>query len=70
MSDPSVTHPSPPVADPADICTVDEVAVWLGVDRKTVYTAARHRQIPCGRMGRRIVMSRAAIARWLAGGHA
>jgi excisionase family DNA binding protein len=56
------------VADAADICTVDDVAAWLGVDRKTVYAAARHGRIPCGRLGRRIVMSRAAVARWLAGG--
>ena len=54
-------------ANAADICTVDEVAVWLGVNRKTLYRAAQRREIPCGRLGRRIVMSRAQITAWLAG---
>jgi excisionase family DNA binding protein len=54
-------------ANAADICTVDEVAVWLGVNRKTLYLAAQRREIPCGRLGRRIVMSRAQITAWLAG---
>lgn len=53
--------------DERDICTVDEVAAWLGVDRKTIYAAAQRREIPCGRLGRRIVMSRAQITAWLAG---
>lgn len=66
MSDATTTPPPP--ADPSDVCTVDDVAAWLGVDRKTIYTAARHRRIPCARLGRRIVLSRTAIARWLAGG--
>ena len=57
-----------PVPPSSDICTVDEVAAWLGVDRKTVYQAARRREIPCGRLGRRIILSRAQIAAWLAGG--
>lgn len=50
-----------------DICSVDDVAAWLGVDRKTVYAAAQRREIPCGRLGRRFVMSRAQITAWLAG---
>ena len=58
-----------PVADGAerDICTVDDVAAWLKVDRKTLYLAAQRREIPCGRLGRRIVLSRAQITAWLAG---
>ncbi len=59
------TPAGPPPA--ADICTVDEVAAWLRVDRKTVYQAARRREIPCGRLGRRFVLSRAQIEAWLAG---
>jgi excisionase family DNA binding protein len=64
---------SPPVAPTAapavasDVCTVDEVAAWLGVDRKTVYQAARRREIPCARLGRRFLLSRAQITAWLAG---
>lgn len=51
----------------ADVCTVDEVARWLGVNRKTVYDAVNRRQLPCARLGRRVLLSRAAINEWLAG---
>lgn len=56
-----------PTAAASDVCTVDDVAAWLGVDRKTVYLAARRRQIPCARLGRRYLLSRAQITAWLAG---
>ncbi len=67
-----MTPPPPPSttsapAEPADVCTIDDVAAWLGVDRKTVYQAARRRQIPCARLGRRFLLSRAAIRAWLGG---
>lgn len=65
MTDEPRTVAEPSAAD--DICTVDEVAAWLGVDRKTIYAAAQRREIPCGRLGRRVVMSRAQITAWLAG---
>jgi len=52
----------------ADVCTVAEVAAWLGVNRKTVYDAVNRRELPCARLGRRVVLSRAAIEAWLAGG--
>lgn len=61
-----MTSTPEPVAE-GDICTVDEVAAWLKVDRKTIYLAAQRREIPCGRLGRRIVLSRAQITAWLAG---
>jgi len=60
----------PPAAsdDPrADVCTVAEVARWLGVDRKTIYDAVKRRELPCGRLGRRVILSRAAITAWLGG---
>ena len=51
----------------ADVCTVAEVARWLGVDRKTIYDAVKRRELPCGRLGRRVILSRAAITAWLGG---
>lgn len=54
-------------ADESDVITIDEAAGWLRVDRKTLYDAAARRAIPCARLGRRILLSRAALARWLVG---
>ena len=51
----------------ADVCTVAEVAAWLGVDRKTVYDAVNRRELPSARLGRRVLLWRAAINAWLAG---
>ncbi len=51
----------------SDICSVPEVAAWLGVNRKTVYDAVNRRELPCARLGRRVILSRAAITDWLAG---
>lgn len=51
----------------ADVCTVAEVAAWLGVNRKTVYDAVNRRELPCARLGRRVLLSRTAIHEWLAG---
>jgi excisionase family DNA binding protein len=57
------------LADPdrADVCTVADVARWLGVNKKTVYDAVNRRELPCARLGRRVLLSRAAITEWLAG---
>lgn len=49
------------------VYTADELAGLLGVDRKTVYDRAGAGEIPCKRLGRRILFSRQAIERWLAG---
>ena len=67
-SDPSpVTAPPSESARPPDVLTVDQVARWLGVNRKTVYAATACGQLPCGRIGRRVLLSRAALEAWLAG---
>ncbi len=50
-----------------DVIGADEVAAFLGVDRKTVYDAAGRNTIPHRRLGRRILFSRQALALWLAG---
>lgn len=61
--------PTPPIDDAAraDVCTVADVARWLGVNRKTVYDAVNRGEMPCARLGRRVIFSRAAITAWLAG---
>jgi excisionase family DNA binding protein len=51
----------------ADVCTVAEAARWLKVNRKTVYDAVNRRELPSARLGRRVLLSRAAITAWLAG---
>jgi excisionase family DNA binding protein len=50
-----------------DVLTADEVAALLRVDRKTVYDAAGRGDIPCRRIGKRILFSRQAVMLWLAG---
>jgi excisionase family DNA binding protein len=50
-----------------DVIGVDDVAAFLGVDRKTVYNAASRNTIPHRRLGKRILFSRAALALWLEG---
>ncbi len=42
-----------------------ELARFLGVNRKTVYEYAARGVIPCRRLGRRIVFSRAQVVSWL-----
>ena len=46
--------------------TVPEVARLLGVSRMTAYAAVRDGTIPSLRIGRRVLISRAALDRWLA----
>jgi len=58
---------NPPAADMIrDILCADDVAAWLGVDRKTVYYAATRNEIPHQRLGKRLLFSRAALVSWLA----
>ena len=59
---------SPPLGLEAvsDIMTADEVAEFLRLDRKTVYDYAGRGEIPCQRLGKRILFSRAALVSWLA----
>jgi excisionase family DNA binding protein len=55
-----------PVRAVHDCLNADELAAYLRVNRKTVYAYAGSGVLPCGRLGRRLVFSRAAIAAWLA----
>jgi excisionase family DNA binding protein len=44
----------------------DEVAAFLGLDRKTVYDYANRGHIPHQRLGKRLLFSRSALMAWLA----
>lgn len=57
--------PPVPPGEPVVILTVVEVAELLGVDRKTIYTAAHLGRIPHRRLGRRLIFERAAVLAWL-----
>ena len=48
-----------------EILTADDVAQLLGVDRKTIYAAARRNEIPHRRLGRRLLFERGSIVQWL-----
>ncbi len=43
----------------------DQLAKFLGVNRKTVYEYAMRNKIPHRRLGRRIVFSRSQVIAWL-----
>lgn len=49
----------------AEVMDVEDVATFLGVDRKTVYDYAGRGEIPCRRLGKRILFSRSALVAWL-----
>lgn len=49
-----------------DVMSAAEAARLLGCHRKTIYAAVRHGSIPARRLGKKIVVSRAALADWLA----
>jgi excisionase family DNA binding protein len=52
-----------PFAD--DVLSANALATFLGVDRNTVYDYAGRGMIPCRRLGKRMLFSRAAIVSWL-----
>ena len=55
-----------PVEEPtSDVMTADEVAVFLGVDRNTVYDFAGRGVIPHQRLGKRLLFRRGAVVSWL-----
>lgn len=56
-----VSRPSPA----REGMNAEEVAAFLGVDRKTVYEYANRGRIPCRKLGRRLVFSRSALVSWL-----
>ncbi len=56
----------PPSPQPSnEVMTADDVAVFLGVDRKTVYDFAGRGVIPHRRLGKRMLFSRSGLVSWL-----
>ncbi len=51
--------------DEPECMRADQLAKFLGVNRKTVYEYATRNQIPHRRLGRRIVFSRSQVIAWL-----
>jgi excisionase family DNA binding protein len=47
------------------LLSVREAARLLGVGRDTTYVLVRERRIPAVRVGRRILVPRAALERWI-----
>lgn len=64
VSDGAVTQPIEPQPS-SDVITADEAAVFLGVDRNTVYDYANRGVIPHQRLGKRILFRRGALVSWL-----
>ena len=55
-----------PMTEPSsDVMTADEVSVFLGVDRNTVYDFAGRGVIPHQRLGKRLLFRRGAVVSWL-----
>ena len=54
-------------AEMPEVLTVEEVAAWLRINKKTVYDAAKAGQIPCCKVGRILRFSRNAVLNWLHG---
>lgn len=50
-----------------EVMDAEQVAAFLGVDRKTVYEYAGRGAIPCRRLGKRLLFSRRALVLWLGG---
>lgn len=48
-----------------EVMDADQVAALLRVNRKTVYDYAGRGQIPCRRLGKRMLFSRTALMAWL-----
>lgn len=57
--------PAGTAAGDPEVMDADQLAVFLGVDRKTVYDYAGRGEIPHQRLGKRLLFSRSAIVAWL-----
>lgn len=65
----SGVEPGPAEGVPHPLLTVDELALLLRVERKTVYDAIARGEMPgVRRIGRLIRISRSAVVAWLAEG--
>jgi excisionase family DNA binding protein len=68
MVDPSAAAIRPGPSESSmhgEVLNAEEVAAFLGVDRKTVYDGAGRGTIPHQRLGKRLLFSRQALMTWL-----
>jgi excisionase family DNA binding protein len=49
----------------SDVMTATEVGAFLGLSRNSVYEGASRGEIPCRKVGRRLLFSRSALVLWL-----
>ena len=48
-----------------DFCTAEDLAQVLGVSKSTAYRMAANGSIPCLRIGKRVILSRDHLQKWL-----
>ena len=48
-----------------DFCTLEEISKVFRVSRATAYRMAAQGNIPCLRIGRRVIVSREHLVRWI-----
>ena len=64
--DPLGTENDQMAGDPRKTMTVDETAIELGISRNAAYEAVKRGEIPSIRIGRRLLIPKAAFDRMLA----
>ncbi len=66
--DSTTTENTPNISNLTDIMTVDEVAAFLRLDRKTVYDLVQRKEIKgWKKVGRQIRFSKRALVKWIEG---
>lgn len=53
------------LADLPEFCTLAELSGILGISKATAYRMAAQGQIPCMRLGRRIILSKEHLKQWI-----
>ncbi len=53
------------IDDLPEFCTLADLSEVLGISRASAYRRAAQRQIPCIRLGRRIVLLRGHLKQWI-----
>ena len=59
------TQISPRLDDLPDFFSAEELSRLLGISRATAYRRAEDGEIPCLKIGKRIIFSRTHLLRWL-----
>jgi excisionase family DNA binding protein len=65
MAEHTFTHPALDALEGRLTVTIEEAARVLGLGRSAAYEAARRGEIPCRRLGRRIVVPVPLLLQWL-----